>query len=169
MAEDTNPPVLQVTSAIGKWLKFASEHLLSYSRNLSTLFWSDAIEKFSFHLLDPLWRLWFNILVAFYPIPIIGSDNFWVTFYNYYLSSCQNRSLSTNINSDAGYVDENSEIGTKVVDEEGKGIVFVVTDNDKVRRPHPVFRLHYPQRLGFWSWQTNTTLACCTTTRGWRG
>ena len=33
MAEDINPPVLQVTSAIGK--KFASELLLHYSHNLS--------------------------------------------------------------------------------------------------------------------------------------
>jgi predicted polyphosphate/ATP-dependent NAD kinase len=32
----------------------------------------------------------------------------------------------------SGYVDENSGIGTKVLDDNGKEIVFVVTDADKV-------------------------------------
>ena len=31
----------------------------------------------------------------------------------------------------SGYVDENSEVGTKVVDENGKDIVFVVNDADR--------------------------------------
>jgi hypothetical protein len=32
----------------------------------------------------------------------------------------------------SGYVEENSDIGTKVTDENGKEIVFVVNDADKV-------------------------------------
>ena len=41
----------------------------------------------------------------------------------------------------SGYVEENSDIGTKVTDENGKEIVFVVNDADKVRKRQNHFKV----------------------------
>jgi hypothetical protein len=41
----------------------------------------------------------------------------------------------------SGYVEENSDIGTKVTDENGKEIVFVVNDADKVRKRQKGFKV----------------------------